>query len=331
MYTPDERPVAEQTSSPSDEPKRKYTGKGGESLWKDAFRRLLKNRLAVAGGITVILLALTAIFAPVLAPYSYDEGDFEQNYAEPGGDYPLGADFMGRDLLSRLLYGTRVSLLVGTLGALFAFVVGLFYGTIAGYYGGRLDNVMMRIVDVLYAFPGLLFIILLMVTFKSSFGDAADRSVFVRAIAAFDNLVGGMFFILVGISVTSWVGQARMSRGMALSLRETEFIQAAKALGGSDLRIIVKHLAPNLIGPMLVKVTLAIPSFIATEAFLSFIGLGITPPTPSWGAMIQEGFRAMRSHPHLALYPGIALAITMLAFNFLGDGLRDALDPRMKQ
>lgn len=330
MYTPKKRTADLQPEPPADA-KSKYTNTGGESLWKDAFRRLLKNRLAVAGGIVVILLALTAIFAPVLAPAPYDAGDFTQNYAKPGGDYPLGADFMGRDLLSRLLYGTRISLLVGTLGALFAFVVGLLYGTISGYYGGRLDNAMMRIVDVLYAFPGLLFIILLMVTFKSSFGNAEDRSLFVQAIAAFDNLVGGMFFILLGISVTSWVGQARMSRGMALSLRETEFIQAARALGGGDLRIIVKHLAPNLIGPMLVRVTLAIPSFIATEAFLSFIGLGIDPPTPSWGAMIQEGFRAMRSYPHLALYPGIALAITMLAFNFLGDGLRDALDPRMKQ
>jgi oligopeptide transport system permease protein len=305
--------------------------KGGESLWQDAFRRLLKNKLAVAGGITVILLTMVAILAPVLAPYGFAEGDFAANYSPPGGKYLLGADFMGRDMLSRLLYGTRISLLVGALGALFAFVVGLFYGTISGYYGGRLDNVMMRIVDILYAFPGLLFIILLMVTFKSSFGTAIDRNAFVRAVAALDSALGGMLFILIGISITSWVGQARMSRGMALSLRETEFVQAAKALGGNDVRIIVKHIAPNLVGPLIVRVTLAIPGFIATEAFLSFIGLGIDPPTPSWGAMIQEGFRAMRSHPHLAIFPGLALAITMLAFNFLGDGLRDALDPRMKQ
>jgi oligopeptide transport system permease protein len=287
--------------------------------------------MAIVGGVIIIMLALIAIFAPLIAPYPFDEGDFTANYAPPGGKYLLGADFMGRDLFSRLLYGTRISLLVGTMGALFSFTVGILYGTISGYYGGKLDNVMMRFVDVLYAFPSLLFIILLMVTFKSGFTNQESRSAFVKAIAGFDKMVGGMFFILVGISLTSWVGMARLSRGMALSLRETEFVQAAKALGASDLRIIIKHLTPNLLGPMLVSVALAVPGFIGTEAFLSFIGLGIDPPQPSWGAMIAEGFKSMRSHPHLAIFPGIALALTMLSFNFLGDGMRDALDPKMKR
>ena len=302
------------------------------SLWRDAFRRLLKNRLAVVGGIVILLLALAAILAPVIAPHHYADADFTAVYSAPGARFPLGADFMGRDMLSRLMYGARISLLVGVLGALVSFSVGLLYGTISGYVGGKVDNVMMRIVDVLYAFPGLLFIILLMVTFKSGFGgQLVTKSPFVAALEGFDKRIGGMLFILIGISVTSWIGMARLSRGMALSLRETEFIQAAKAQGAGDLRIIVRHLVPNLIGPLLVSVTLAIPGFIGTEAFLSFIGLGVDPPTPSWGAMISDGFQAMRSYPHLALFPGIALAVVMLSFNFLGDGLRDALDPRMKQ
>lgn len=302
-----------------------------DSLWKDAFRRLLKNRLAVVGGVLIILLGLLALFAPIIAPFHFADGDFGATYAPPSSTFPLGADFLGRDMLSRLIYGTRISLLVGTLGALFAFTIGTLYGTISGYAGGRVDNVMMRIVDILYAFPSLLFIIILMVTFKSGFTGESMQNPFVRAIAAIDKQLGGMLFIMIGISLTSWVGMARLSRGMALSLRETEFVQAAQAIGAGNFRIIVRHLVPNLVGPMLVRVTLAIPGYIGTEAFLSFIGLGVDPPTPSWGMMIQEGFKAMRSHPHLALFPGIALALVMLSFNFLGDGLRDALDPRLKQ
>jgi len=302
------------------------------SLWRDAFRRLRRNKLAVTGGVAILAFVVIAALAPIVAPHHYGEADFGSAFAVPGSRYPLGADFLGRDLLSRLIYGARISLLVGVLGALFAFSIGLLYGTISGYFGGKVDNVMMRIVDILYAFPGLLFIILLMVTFKSGFGDQlTGGNPFVRAVAAVDKHLGGMLFIIVGISLTSWIGMARLSRGMALSLRETEFIQAAKAQGAGDLRIIARHLVPNLIGPLVVSVTLAIPGFIGTEAFLSFIGLGVDPPTPSWGAMIAEGFQAMRSYPHLALFPGIALAILMLSFNFLGDGLRDALDPRMKQ
>ena len=207
---------------------------------------------------------------------------------------------------------------------------GVAYGTVAGYAGGRVDNAMMRVVDTLYAFPSLLFIILLLVVFKLGFGQREDPSALVRALVSVDRAMGGMLFILAGISFTSWVGLARLARGMALSLRETEFVQAARALGARPGRIVGRHLLPNLIGPGIVQVTLMIPGLIATEAFLSFIGLGVDPPTPSWGAMIAEGIASMRSHPHLAIFPGIALALTMLCFNFLGDGLRDALDPRMK-
>lgn len=306
--------------------------KPNSGLWRDAFKRLAKNKLAVSGAVIIFFLVLVAIMAPLIAPRHYSEADFAAVYSPPGALYPLGADFLGRDLLSRLIYGTRISLQVGVLGALSAFSIGILYGTISGYFGGNLDNVMMRIVDILYAFPDLLFVILLMVTFKSGYGgEEAAKNPLVLGLVAIDKQLGGMMFILIGISVTSWVGMARMSRGMALSLREREFVQAAKAQGAHDFTIMARHLMPNLVGPLLVSVTLAVPGYIGTEAFLSFIGLGVDPPTPSWGAMVADGYQAMRSYPHLAIFPGLALAIVMLSFNFLGDGLRDALDPKIKQ
>lgn len=304
--------------------------RSSHSPQRRALRRLLRHRLAVAGGVILVILLLIAIFAPWLAPKGFDEGDLLANYAPPSARFPMGADFLGRDLLSRLIYGTRISLTVAFLGAFFAFSVGLIYGVIAGYYGGRLDSLMMRVVDVLYAFPSLLFIILLMITFKTGFGGIVVQGWLFQLFIDLDSRMGGVFLIILGISVTSWVGMARLTRGMALALQKSDFIQSAVALGASDRRIIFRHLVPSLVGPLLVQVTLAIPGFIATEAFLSFIGIGATPPTPSWGIMIAEGFKAMRSHPHLAIYPGLALAMVMLAFNFLGDGLRDVLDPHSR-
>jgi len=299
------------------------------NLWKDAFRRLLKNKMAVLGGIIIIVLFILAIFAPYIAPYHYAEGSLIDNYAKPGTKYLLGADFMGRDLLSRIIYGTRISLSVGMVGALTAFIIGVLYGVVSGYYGGKIDNFMMRFVDIMYGFPTILLIILLMVLFKSTFAIATPGTI-AGYLNVVDRAFGGLFFIFIGVGVTSWLGMARIARGMALSLREKEFVEAAKATGNGNLQIILKHVLPNLIGPCIVTVTLAIPGYITFEAFLSFIGLGVNPPTPSWGMMISEGYRAIRSNPHLALYPGLALAISMMAFNFLGDGLRDALDPRMK-
>jgi oligopeptide transport system permease protein len=299
------------------------------SLWKDAFRRMCKNKMAILGAIIIITLFIFAIFAPYIAPYHYTEGSLKDNYAKPGDKYLLGADFMGRDVLSRIIYGTRISLSVGIIGASTAFILGVLYGLISGYYGGKIDNIMMRIVDIMYGFPTLLLIILMMVLFKSTFAITTPGTI-AAALSAIDKAFGGLFFIFIGIGVTSWIGMARIARGMALSLREKEFVEAARATGNSNFRIMIKHMLPNLIGPCIVAVTLQIPRYITFEAFLSFIGLGVNPPTPSWGMMISEGYKAIRSYPHLALYPGIALAITMLAFNFLGDGLRDALDPRMK-
>jgi ABC-type dipeptide/oligopeptide/nickel transport system permease subunit len=292
-----------------------------------AWRRLRKNRLALGSGVFLVLVTLVAVFAPWVAPKHFATADFLNTFARPGPGFPLGADFLGRDLLSRIIYGTRISLAVAVVSATLAFVIGLAYGVLSGYKGGRIDAVLMRTVDILYGFPSLLLIILLMVSFRTGFGGGMSTSPFVQAVNRFDAQVGGVLLIIAGISLTSWVGMARLTRGMALSLRQADYVQAAVALGASDWRVILKHVVPGLVGPLLVQVTFAIPSFIATEAFLSFIGIGATPPTPSWGSMIAEGVNSMRSHPHLAIFPGLALALVMLAFNFLGDGLRDALDP----
>jgi len=301
-----------------------------KNIWMDAFLRLKKNKMAVVGAIFIVFLVIIAIFAPYIAPKDYSEGNFIANYSKPGDDYLLGADFMGRDVLSRLIYGTRISLNVAFLGAFIAFIVGVTYGIISGFYGGRVDEIMMRIVDIFYAFPTLLLIILLMVLFKSNIFQFSKNNIFIQTIIKIDDAWGGLFFIMIGISVTSWVGMARMARGLTLSTKEKEYIQAAIATGNNTFRVIFRHILPNIIGPCIVNVTLSIPGFIGTEAFLSFIGLGVNPPTPSWGIMISDGYKAMQSYPHLALYPGLALALTMLSFNFLGDGLRDALDPRMR-
>jgi oligopeptide transport system permease protein len=295
-----------------------------------------------------------AALAPLIAPYGYAEGDSNEAYTVPswlirllpgnieayakvGAKFLFGSDYLGRDLLSRLVYGIRVSLPVGFMGALTALAIGLVYGCVSGYYGGRVDNIMMRIVDIMYAFPTMLLIILLMAFFKSTFATVRPGTpafVFNQVNDVVDRLLGlrggGMLFIFMGIGVTAWMGMARLARGQILSLKEKEFIEAAHMIGAGDIRIIVRHILPNIIGPCIVAETLAIPGYISTEVFLSFIGLGVDPPTPSWGAMISDGARAIRSYPHMVLFPALALSLTMFAFNFLGDGLRDALDPKMK-
>jgi oligopeptide transport system permease protein len=250
-------------------------------------------------------------------------------YARFSSDYPLGADYVGRDLFSRIVYGARVSLTVAFIGPLISLIIGVIYGSISGYFSGRVDNIMMRIVDVLYAFPSLLFIILLMAFFRSTISDIQPGT-FAYSINKLDESMGGLFFIFIGIGLTAWQTMARLTRGLVLSVREKEFIEAAHTIGASNLRIMFRHILPNIIGPLVVAETLAIPGYIATEAFLSFIGLGVNPPTPSWGSMISDGSRAIRTYPNQAIFPALALAITMFAFNFLGDGLRDALDPRLR-
>jgi len=335
------------------------------TLWGDAWHRLRKNRAAVLGIIIIGLIFLTAVFAdtsvisfftgdeprPLLAPMSYEKQDLELNNAAPlwvtklfptmipvgetGGyikisdKYALGADYNGRDLLSRIIYGTRVSLAVALVGPLVSLLVGVTFGMVAGYTGRWVDEIMMRFVDIMWGFPDLLFIILLMALFRSTTAAAAEGSLRL-AMTRIDNAMGGLFFIFIGIGLTSWLSMARLTRGQVLSIKEKEYVEAARATGVRNGRIIQKHVLPNIIGPIVVAVTLNIPQYISTEAFLSFIGLGVQRPTPSWGSMISDGAQAIRTYPNQAIFPALALATIMFAFNFLGDGLRDALDPRLR-
>jgi len=316
-----------------------------ESLTADAFRRLMRNRAAVLGGTIVLLLALLAIFADVIAPKSYELQVLVDNnkvpewmlsifpsmepYAKLTTGYMLGADYVGRDLFSRLVYGSRVSLSVAFVGPIISLIIGVIYGSFSGYFGGRVDNLMMRVVDVLYAFPFLLFVILLMAFFRSTFAQP-DPGSFAYGLSQLDARMGGLLFIFIGIGFTAWETMARLTRGQVLSVREKEFVEAARTIGAGDGRIMFRHILPNIVGPLVVWETLAIPSYITLEAFLSYIGLGVNPPTPSWGSMISDGGRVIRTFPNQAVFPALALAITMFAFNFLGDGLRDALDPRLR-
>jgi len=317
-----------------------------ESLWADAFRRLIRNRGAMFGGLIIVLLFLSYIFADVIAIKPYDvQVNVDNNnvpqwlvsvfpmtkgYARINEAYPLGADDLGRDLFSRIVYGTRVSLTVALIGPLVSLLIGVVYGSVSGFFGGRVDNLMMRFVDVMYAFPSLLLIILMMAFFRSSFAKVSEPGTLKYMLNALDSKAGGLLFIFIGIGITAWMGMARLTRGQVLSLREKEFVEAARSIGAGNLRIMFRHILPNILGPLIVAETLAIPGYISTETFLSFIGLGVNPPTPSWGAMIADGARTIRTYPHQAIFPALALAITMFAFNFLGDGLRDALDPRMR-
>jgi len=323
----------------------------GESLWQSSLRRLRRNKMAVLGLIIIIAFALIALFADFIAPYPYDKGTLsaantaptwvtkvfpsmipvgqERGFIKINEAYTMGADRIGRDLFSRIIYGSRVSLMVAFIGPIVALSLGVTLGLLSGYFGGWVDNTIMRITDVVYAFPTLLFIILLMAFFRPSTGGL-EPGTFAAGISAFDKSTGGMFFIFVGIGITSWTGMARLTRGQALSVREQEYVIAARAMGVKDGGIMLRHVLPNILGPIIVAETLAIPTYISTEAFLSFIGLGVNPPTPSWGGMISDGSSQIATYPNQAIFPALALFLIMFAFNFLGDGLRDALDPRMR-
>jgi oligopeptide transport system permease protein len=336
------------TTTPSSAADRPTPGKApgkSRSLWQEAMQRLVRNRAALTGGIIIILLVLTALFADLIAPYSFEKQSLLNANAVPdwvtrifpslkayaviNNDYPIGADKLGRDLFSRIVYGTRVSLAVALIGPLISLIIGVLYGSISGFFGGHIDNIMMRVVDVLYAFPGLLFIILLMAFFRTTLAQP-EEGTFAYYLGQLDAQLGGLLFIMIGIGLTGWETQARLTRGQVLSVREKEYIEAARAIGATNGRIMFRHILPNILGPLIVLETLSIPGYIYTEAFLSFIGLGINPPTPSWGSMIADGSRALRAYPNQALFPAFALALTMFAFNFLGDGLRDALEPRLR-
>lgn len=278
------------------------------SLWRDALRKLSRNRMALAGGVIAIILVFTALLAPLLAPYDPVKQDYSAILATPTAAHPMGTDGLGRDVLSRLIFGARTSMTVGVFTQLVVLIIGLSIGAVAGMTGGRTDNLLMRFTDIMYAFPDLLLIILL----RSIFG-------------------GTVVMVFVAIGLAGWVTVARLVRGEVLSLRERDYVEAAVCLGAGKLRVLRQHLLPNALGPIIVCLTFGIPSAIFAEAALSYIGAGISPPTPSWGSMIRDGFDAIFAYPYLVLAPGLAIAITMMSFTFLGDGLRDALDPRTRR
>ncbi|GAC1645361.1 MAG: ABC transporter permease [Candidatus Dormibacteraceae bacterium] len=282
-------------------------------LWTDAWRRFRRNRLAVTSLTVVVLLILAAIAAPIMQRLGLIADptvqDVANNYAGVGSrGHLLGTDDLGRDVLSRIIFGAQVSLTIGFLVQAIVLVIGGAIGLTAGYFGGRIDNILMRFTDIMYAFPDLLFVLIIVAALGPS-----------------------LINIFVAIGLVYWVGLARILRGQVLSIKEKEFIEAAHAAGSAPIKIILKHLLPNSLGPVIVVLTFGIPAAIFTEAVLDFIGVGIRPPAPTWGQMVFEGYAAVDAYPSLVLIPCIALSITMLAFNFIGDGLRDALDPRMRR
>jgi oligopeptide transport system permease protein len=275
------------------------------TLWSDAIYRLTRNKAAMFGAIILFILILCAALAPWIAPYSYSFQDLELGASPPSAAHILGTDVLGRDLLSRILYGARISLLVGFVATGVALVIGVSWGIIAGYAGGKVDSVMMRIVDVLYGLPFIIFIILLMVIF------------------------GRNLWLLFGaIGAVEWLTMARIVRGQVIGLKNQEFVMAAKAMGVSNFSMFRKHLLPNILGPIVVYATLTIPQVMLLEGFLSFLGLGIQPPMSSWGTLIKDGVESMEEYSWLLIYPGLTFTITLFALNFFGDGLRDALDPK---
>ena len=277
----------------------------GSSLWHDAWIRLSKNKMAVGGGCILLTFILVALLTPWIAPYSYEAQNLDLGASPPSPAHWLGTDIFGRDVLTQIMYGGRVSLAVGFIATGVALIIGVTWGAIAGYVGGRIDTVMMRLVDILYALPFMIFIVLLMVIFGRN-----------------------VLLLFLAIGAVEWLTMARIMRSQVQSLRQQEFVEAAVSLGLSPATIIRRHVIPNALGPIIVYTTLTIPSVMLLEAFLSFLGLGIQPPQTSWGLLISYGAETMEEYPWLLLFPGLALTITLFSLNFLGDGLRDALDVR---
>lgn len=281
-------------------------------LWEDAWQRFRRNKLAVLGAVAVVFLILVAVTAPLMVhfgiiidPIKEDIANIEVGPGQAG--HLLGSDELGRDTLSRLIFGSRISLTVGLLVQTIILPIGLTIGLVAGYCGGRIDNALMRFTDVWYAFPDLVFVLVLVSVFGPS-----------------------LLSIFGSISLVYWVGLARLVRGQVLSIKEKEFVEAARSSGSPPLKLVLKHLLPNSLGPIIVTVVFGIPSAIFLEATLSFIGVGIQPPTATWGQMVNGGYEAIYANPTSVVFPALAIGLTLLAFSFIGDGLRDALDPRMK-
>jgi len=280
----------------------------GTSLTQDAFARLRKNKMAMASLLVLLIIIVVSLLTPWIAPYSYEEQNLDLGASAPSAAHWLGTDVLGRDQLTRILYGSRISLMVGFIATGVALTIGVLWGSVAGFVGGRVDAIMMRIVDALYALPFTIFIILLSVIFGSS-----------------------LLLLFLAIGAVEWLTMARIVRGQVLTIKRQEFVEAAISMGLSPWRIISRHLIPNVLGPVIVYTTLTIPSVILLESFLSFLGLGVQPPTSSWGSLISGGVETMEEYPWLLIFPGLVLTITLFSLNFLGDGLRDALDPRTMQ
>lgn len=279
------------------------------SYWKDSWRKLKKNKLAVVGLIFIILIILSALFIPKFSKYDYVSNDLAITNQWPSAQHWFGTDNLGRDVFVRVLYGARYSLIIGFAASFLNLVIGIIYGGIAGFAGGWVDMLMMRVVDIIDSIPMTIYVILLLVIFDK----------------------GGLFNIIIALAISYWIGMARIVRSEILQLKQQEFILAAKTLGASSKRILFKHLIPNCIGSIIVTLTLQIPSAIFTEAFLSFIGLGLTPPKASWGTLANEALQTLTLYPYQILFPTLAICLTILSFNMLGDGLRDALDPKVKK
>jgi oligopeptide transport system permease protein len=291
--------------------------RASKSLTQQALERLFQNRAAVASLIVIVVILLIAIFAPWIAPYSFREQDVTKLFQFPSWAHPFGTDELGRDLLSRVIYGARVSMVVAFGSALFCFVIGSVYGSISGWIGGRVDSYMMRVVDVFIGLPELVLMILVKVIFDSLNIFESEE---LRA------MVG----TTMALSVVGWVSMARMVRGQVLQAKQMLYVESSRALGAKSPRILIQHIWPNILGPVVVLLTFQVPANILAESFLSFIGLGLKPPYSSWGVLAASGFDGIEPYPYLVLFPGLAIFITMLAFNLLGDGLRDAIDPKLK-
>ncbi len=310
----------------------------GTSLWKDAWKRLLKNKLAVFGLIVMVIMIIAVSIGPAIirwttgftADYIPPDGSLIKSFP-PSLQHPMGTDEAGRDLLARVLQGGRISLMVGVISTIVSLLVGVSYGAIAGYMGGKIDNIMMRIVDIIYAIPYILIVIVLLSVFggpntpswiqwmSEKFGGAGNQG------------LNQIFLLFFALGLVSWLTMARVVRGQILSLKNQEFVLAARATGVSTFGIIFKHLVPNSLGPVIVYATLTVPSVMLTEAFLSFLGLGVQAPYASWGSLASDGIKNIAIYPWQLIFPGVTMALTLFSLNFLGDGLRDALDPQTRK
>jgi ABC-type dipeptide/oligopeptide/nickel transport system permease subunit len=283
---------------------------GRQTFYSDAWQRLVRNRMAMVGLAIIFILFLIAIFAPLIAPYEPNKQNLQASLTPPGPGHLLGTDKHGRDMLSRMIFGTRIALLVGFLPQFVSLVLAIVLGLVSGYYGGWVDDLIMRLADAFFAFPSLLFMMALMFVLGPK---------------------QGLLGIILGLGIVGWAGRARIMRGQVLSIRERAYIESARSVGANTSRIVFRHILPNCLAPLIVSTTMSIPGAIMAEAGLSFIGLGVAPPTATWGQMLQTGREYLRQLPWLSIWPGLAILITVLSFNLFGDGLRDALDPYLKR